>query len=226
MMMPRYAVMTSPGEVYINLYTNFSATFSLSQKNAIVLEQKSNYPEDGQIQFTVNPEKPEDFTIALRIPEWSLQNALFVNGEIIEGVLPGDYTKITRKWNKGDIIKLQLDLRGRLVKLNGHAALLRGPIVLARDSRFEDGFVDEAAFIQHKDNIVELHVSDTKPDGVWLSYTAPLKLGTGISATADPPAQIHFCDFGSAGNTWDPNNRYRVWLPEPLNVMKSKYKVY
>ncbi|MCF6331898.1 MAG: glycoside hydrolase family 127 protein [Draconibacterium sp.] len=225
MMIPRYALMKSPGEVYINLYSDFSATFSLSPNNEIVLEQKTNYPEDDKIQLNVFPEKPERFTIALRIPGWGTQNSILINGEKIEGLLPGAYAKITRLWKKGDKIELQLDLRGRLVELNGYAAILRGPIVLARDSRFEDGFVDEAVLIQNKNNIVELQVSDNKPEETWLSFTAPLKLGTGI-ATSDEPTQIHFCDFGSAGNTWNSNTRYRVWLPEPLNVMNKKIESY
>jgi DUF1680 family protein len=41
MMMPRYAVLTSPGEIYVNLYTAFSATFALSPKNEILLCNKS-----------------------------------------------------------------------------------------------------------------------------------------------------------------------------------------
>ncbi len=226
MMIPRYAVMTSADEVYINLYTDFSAEFMLSPKSKITLEQKTSYPEGDQIQFTINPDKPGKFTVALRIPDWSIQNSLLVNGEEIDGVLSGGYTKITRTWKKGDKIELQLDLRGRLVKLNGHAALLRGPIALTRDSRFNDGFVDEAVIIQHENNIVDIQISETKPEGIWLSFTAPLKLGTGIASTNDPASQIHFCDFSSAGNTWDPNTRYKVWLPEPLNVMKTKYEAY
>lgn len=226
MMMPRYAIMTSADEIFVNLYTDFSSTIELSSKNKITLEQKTNYPEGNKIQFVVHLVKSEKFTIALRIPDWSIQNSLFVNDEKVEGVVSGAYMKITRLWKKGDKIELQLDLRGRLVELNGHAALLRGPIVLTRDSRFADGFVDEAAFIQHKDNIVEIKVSNTKPEGVWLSFSAPLKLGTGIASTDEPATQIHFCDFGSAGNTWDKKIRYKVWLPRPLNVMKSEYKAY
>ena len=226
MMMPRYAVMTSTDEVYINLYSDLSATFALSSKNKITLEQKTSYPEGDHIQFTVSPDKPEKFTVALRIPDWSTQNSLLVNGEKVDEITSGTYAKITRQWKKGDKIELQLDLRGRLVKLNGHAALLRGPIVLTRDSRFNDGFVDEAAIFQHENNIVDIQISNTKPEGIWLSFTAPLKLGTGIASTNDPASQIHFCDFSSAGNTWDPNTRYKVWLPEPLNVMKTKYEAY
>ena len=226
MIMPRYAIMTSYNGIYINLYTNISAIIALPSKNIIALEQKTSYPEGNQIQISINPDKSEKFTLALRIPEWSMQNSLYVNGEKIEKVNPGAYVKITRRWEKGDKIELQLDLRGRLVALNGYSAILRGPLVLARDSRFEDGFVDEAVMIQNENNIVELQVSDSKPDGVWLSFTAPLKLGTGISSTADPASQIHFCDFSSAGNTWDQNTRYQVWLPKPLDVMKAKYESY
>ena len=226
MMMPRYAIMTSSNEVYLNLYTDISATFALPSKNKIVIEQKTNYPEGDRVQIYIDPAKSENFTLALRIPDWSIHNSLFVNGKKVENVIPGNYTKITRTWKKGDKIELQLDLRGRLVELNGHVALLRGPLVLARDSRFEDGFVDEAVLIQNENNIVELEISDKKPEGVWLSFTAPLKLGTGISSTSDPVSQIHFCDFSSAGNTWDKSTRYQVWLPKSLDVMKTKYKSY
>ncbi len=226
MMLPRFAVMTSTDEVYINLYSELSAKFQLSSKNNIVLEQKTTYPEGDKIKITINSDQPEEFTVALRIPDWSIQNSLLVNGEKVEGITPGTYAKITREWKKGDLIELRLDLRGRVVKLNGYSAILRGPIVLARDSRFQDGFVDEAAKIQNENNIVELQISDTKPYGVWLSFMASLKLGTGIASTSNPTSQIHFCDFGSAGNSWDENTRYKVWLPEPINVMKTEYEEY
>ncbi len=226
MMMPRYAIMTLNDEIYLNLYSNLSASFTLPSKNEVTLTQKTNYPEGDKIQITIHPEKTEEFTLALRIPAWSIQNTLLINGEKTGELAPGNYVKITRLWEKGDKIELQLDLRGRLVKLKGHSAILRGPLVLARYSKFEDGFVDEAVIIQHKNNIVDVQISDTKPEGVWLSFTAPLKLGTGIASTNDAPSRIHFCDFSSAGNTWDKKSRYKVWLPEPLNVMKTKYEAY
>ena len=227
MMMPRFAVMTSANEVYMNLYTDLSASFDLPSKNKITLEQKTSYPEGDKIQFTINPDKSEEFTISLRIPAWSTQNSLLVNGKKVDKVItPGTYAKITRQWKRGDQIELQLDLRGRLVKLNGYSALLRGPIALARYSMFDDGFVDEAVMIQNKNNIVDLQISEVKPEGVWLSFTVPIKLGTGIPATSNPLTKVHFCDFGSAGNTWDDKTRYKVWLPETINVMKFKYKEY
>jgi len=224
MMIPRYAVMTADNEIYLNLYSASTATVKLSEKNTVTLEQLTSYPVDDKVIITVDPEKTEVFAIMLRIPNWSKQTSTRVNGETIEDINPGTYKRIKRKWNKGDKIELQLDLRGRLVRLNNYTAIVRGPIVLARDSRFDDGFVDESAAIQNKDGYVELNISDKKPEEVWMAFTAPVKLGTGTEALSNPPVQVHFCDFYSAGNTWDKSTRYRVWLPEPLDVTKTKSK--
>ena len=224
LMIPRFAIMISTGEIYLNLYSVLTATVPLSEKNKVILEQHTAYPVDDKVSITVNPEKAEVFTISLRIPNWSKQTSIRVNDKNIDDINSGTYKRIKRKWNKGDKIELQLDLRGRLVRLNNYTAIIRGPIVLARDSRFGDGFVDEAAVIQNKDGYVELNISEEKPDEVWMAFTASVKLGTDLEALSNPPVQIHFCDFYSAGNTWDESTRYRVWLPEPLNVTETKSK--
>ncbi|MGE5393154.1 MAG: hypothetical protein ACM3P1_00345, partial [Candidatus Saccharibacteria bacterium] len=100
------------------------------------------------------------------------------------------------------------------------------PVLLARDSRFKDGFVDETAVIQQKDKVVELQASTEKPDNVWMAFTAPLVLGTDLEGEFRNPHAVHFCDFGSAGNTWSPEVRYRVWIKQTLNVMNAPYKAY
>lgn len=51
MMIPRFAAMTSPGEVFINLYSDFSAHFNLSEKNEILFKQQINYPESDKNQY-------------------------------------------------------------------------------------------------------------------------------------------------------------------------------
>lgn len=218
LMMPRYAVMTGSDEIFVNMYCESTATATLSKKNNVLLEQHTEYPAHDRVLININPGKEETFTITLRIPYWSNQTSIQVNGENIDGINPGTYKKITRKWSKGDQIELHLDLRGRLVRQDNHVAILRGPIALARDSRFGDGFVDEAAMIQNNGGYVDLEISGEKPAEVWMAFTAAAKLGTGTKATSDPPVKIHFCDFCSAGNIWDKSTRYRVWLPEPLNV--------
>jgi DUF1680 family protein len=217
-MMPRFAVMTASDGIYLNMYCESKATALLPDNNKVQIEQKTEYPLHGQVAININPETSGTFSIFLRIPQWSRQTSIRVNGHSIDGIEPGAYRKITREWKKGDIIEMQLDMRGRLLRQDNHVAIVRGPIVLARDSRFGDGAVDEAAVIQDEDGYVDLKISPEKPAEVWMAFTVPLKLGTGTKATMDPPVRVHFCDFCSAGNIWERSARYRVWLPEPLDV--------
>lgn len=225
-LLPRYSLLSSSSTIYINLYGQSTSSIVVNTKNKVTLVQKTSYPVSEKIEVTIQPEKSEIFTMALRIPEWSTLTSVLVNNDLVDGVNAGSYKKITRKWQKGDRISLVFDLRGRMMMLNGHQAIMRGPVLLARDTRFGDGFVDESAVMQHKSNIVELISSDNKPENIWMSFTAPLILGTDLEGEFSKPRQIHFCDFASAGNTWSNDSRYRVWIPQTLNVMKTEYKAY
>lgn len=226
MMFPLYAVMKSENEIYINLYGKNESEALLSTENKVDIIQNSDYPVTDKIDFNINPEKPEKFTIAFRIPSWSEKTAIKVNGNEVIGLTAGTYYKITRIWNKSDKVEIILDLTGHIISLNGQQAILRGPVVLARDTRFGDGFIYESAVIKEKGGVVDLTPSVKVPENIWMSFTAPLVLGTDLEGEFQNPKQINFCDFASAGNTWGEDSRYRVWIPKTLNVMKSDYKSY
>jgi DUF1680 family protein len=225
-LLPKLALMTTGNEIRMNLYSQSSASVQLNPKNKVAILQTTTYPESDQIEISIKPEKPEVFTLALRIPAWSTQTSVLVNGLPVDGIQAASYLKINREWKSGDKVLLKLDMSGRLITLNGHQAILRGPVLLARDSRFDDGFVDEAAIVQHKSNLVELRPSAGKPEHIWMSFTAPLVLGTDLEGEFKQPKQVHFCDFGSAGNTWSRDSRYRVWIKQTMNVMNAAYKPY
>ncbi|HAQ18974.1 MAG TPA: hypothetical protein DCR40_07035 [Prolixibacteraceae bacterium] len=225
-LIPKMALMTAGNEIAVNLYCQSLASVQLNPKNKMTVLQTTGYPVTGQIEITLQPEKTENFTLALRIPAWSKQTSVLVNGVPAEGIISGSYYKITREWKKDDQISLKLDMNGRLIALNGYQAIVRGPVLLARDSRFKDGFVDETAVVQQKNNLVELLPSAITPDHIWMAFTAPLVLGTDLEGEARNPKQVHFCDFASAGNTWSPDSRYRTWIRQTLNVMNAAYKAY
>ena len=226
MMLPRFAVMGGQNEIYINLYGQYKSIVPINTKNNVVIEQISEYPVSDKVDVIVNPENSENFTIAFRIPEWSTDTEITINGIAVTGITSGVYKKITRVWNMSDKIVLKLDLTGRLIALNGYQAILRGPVVLARDTRFADGFIYESAVVKENNGNVDLNPSLKKPDNVWMSFTAPLVLGTDLEGEFRNPLQINFCDFASAGNTWGEESRYRVWIPKTLNVMNAEYKSY
>lgn len=226
MMLPGFAIMGAPNEIYINIYGQNESVIQLSKKNKVIIDQLSDYPVSDKVEININPDKPESFTLALRIPSWSESTAITVNGVEINGVDAGTYKKITRIWNKADKVVMRMDLTGRLVTLNGQQAILRGPVVLARDARFGDGFIYESAVVRENKGKVDLLPSTKKPANVWMSFTAPLVLGTDLEGDFRNPKQVNFCDFASAGNTWSEDSRYRVWIPQTLNVMKTDYKSY
>ena len=144
----------------------------------------------------------------------------------MSGITPGEYHSITRVWNQGDKVSLKLDLRAHIINLNGFQAITRGPLVLARDTRFADGDVDEAAVISNQKNIIEMKNSDKKSDNIWMAFTVPMVTGTNLEGEFRNPRQVHLCDFASAGNTWGEDSRYRVWIKKTLNVMNMNYVNY
>ena len=210
-MIPRVAYRVPNDErIDVNLYIPSEATVQLG-KRTLSLKQETAYPREGLVTLTVSPDKPVQAYIALRIPEWSKQTSVTVNGAEFGGIENGSYCVIYREWKAGDVVQINLDMTARLVTLNEMGAIRRGPVVLARDSRFGDGFVDECVTIPQKDGVVELTPVEA-PAPMWMAFTLPIVRGYYQNMSLDR-REIHLCDFASAGNTWDETVRYRTWLP-------------
>jgi hypothetical protein len=50
-------------------------------------------------------------------------------------------------------------------------------------------------------------------NGSRLRFKTMLRMGTYLEDEAGNPRELYLCDFASAGATWQPDSRYRVWLP-------------
>lgn len=226
-LIPRAMYHATDDTITVNLYADSQTKLYLDakHKNPITLTQRTSYPEGDAIELEVFPKKSIFFNLALRIPAWAALDhcSVEVNG-VAQEVAQHGWLMISRTWQAGDKVVVRLDMRGRLHKLNNHQALMRGPVLLARDSRFGDGDVDECSVIVAQDGYVELTPAP-KPDFAWMTFTAPAVLGTDLEGNGKP-TPINLCDFGSAGNTWEKSIRYRVWLPETLNAMHSPYIPY
>ncbi len=204
--------------LYANFYTP-STVSAIINGTPVKIEQTTEYPKHGTVKFHVSPEKEVSFCLALRIPSWSRNTTVKVNGTVCEGVNTGSYYAIRRQWKKGDTVELSLDMRTRITELNHMQALQRGPITFARDSRFCDGFVDETCVIKaDKDGYVDARLSPS-PAGMWITLEIPARMGTYTENVSS--GTFHVCDFASAGNTWSPDCRYRVWLTKTIDAIKE-----
>ena len=226
MMIPSFSVLGSNDDIFVNLYSEGTFNLPLGSGNRISMVEETSYPVSGLVTITVNPVKQLHCSIYLRIPSWSLNTVVRLNGDTLRDIQPGTYARISHDWRKGDKISLELDMRGRIVTSGQSQAIIRGPVVLARDSRFKDGYIGETAVIKENNGYVDLEPASSKTSEIWMAFAAPLVLGTDLEGDSRNPRQTGFCDFASAGNTWGEDSRYIVWIPRTINVMKTVYKGY
>lgn len=228
-LIPSMACHATEEQIYINLYLPMTATVTLAHGKEISLQTETDYPVNGKVNINVRTRKPQQFTLALRMPATADSIMAFVNGEQQEILHRGGYLYLNRLWKSDDRIELVFDMPTRIIRQNNMQAVVRGPLVFARDSRFNDGDVDECAVIQCDANgIVQATLTEqTDSSFAWLTLNVPMILGSDLeNATNKAVKNIRFCDFASAGNDWQHSSRYRVWIPETLHVMSEPYHSY
>lgn len=150
---PGYMYSYSKESIYLTLYGGSRTTISLRNTD-IKLNQASNYPFDGNVKVTVEPDKDVKFAMHLRIPTWATSKEfvpgglypfkkkveqpvmLKVNGKAIKYKIDKGFAIVSRTWKKGDIIELNIPMPVRFVgcvpdvKDNiGRTAVTRGPLV-------------------------------------------------------------------------------------------------
>jgi uncharacterized protein len=134
--LPGYFYSTSKDGVYVHLYDNSQLDWHLETGTPLKIQQKTNYPWNGDVELTLNPAKDTDFTFYVRIPGWAVGAKVAVNGKTIDGVTPGEYLPIRRTWKPGDVVTLTFPMDTQIVASNprvsensGRVAMMRGPIV-------------------------------------------------------------------------------------------------
>jgi hypothetical protein len=204
MLLPQVAVTMGADGPAVNLYSEGSWELALPSGAAVRIEANTDYPVSGSVSLVLHPARAESFAVRLRIPAWSADTALAVNGSKIEDVRSGTYAEVRRLWKPGDRIRLRLDLRARLLRaVDGSrqfAGVARGPVLLARDLRLDQQMIDAP-------------IAGLVADGEFVPLQ-PVAAPPGIAmAFRAGAAQVRLCDYASAGDTWDAGSRYRVWMP-------------
>jgi DUF1680 family protein len=128
--LPGYFYSTGKDGLYVNFYHDSEVNWQ-----GLKVTQKTHYPWSGDVEFTVTPESAREFTMFLRIPAWSRNSSVVLNGSTIPAQ-PGQYLALRRTWKPGDQFTLRLDMTPHLIAANprisedtGKAALQRGPLI-------------------------------------------------------------------------------------------------
>ncbi|MCB2377306.1 glycoside hydrolase family 127 protein [Hymenobacter sp. BT635] len=138
-----YLYSVSDKGLWLNLYGGNTLSTTLKDGSPLKLQQQTNYPWDGAIQLTVQQAPTQAFSLFLRIPGWAEGAKLLINGKTQNMPLqPGTYAEVSRGWQVGDRVELQLPMPARLVEANplveetrNQVAVKRGPIVYCLETQ-------------------------------------------------------------------------------------------
>ncbi|MBE6276139.1 MAG: hypothetical protein E7096_07335 [Bacteroides sp.] len=103
----------------------------------VQIKEETNYPFDEAINFEFSfadkKTKKAFFPFHLRIPEWCKAAIIRINGEVVNADnYSGEITKISREWQQGDVLTLELPMEITSSEWYSRAAVIeRGPLVYA-----------------------------------------------------------------------------------------------
>jgi DUF1680 family protein len=208
---PYIAVMQdSQHNPVINLYNAATVTTKTPKGQQLTLDIVTDFPKSGEVKIKVNVEKPEEFTVKLKIPSWSEKTLL--EGENLQLSVPqsGKYAEIKRKWQAGDEISLTLDMRCKLIDApkggstpnsDRYKALRYGPLILCRNSETDPDYNKPVTVIAGDDGFVYVQPA-TETDGLP-AFDIPTSEG---SIRMYPYACV---------NGWN-GAKIQTWLPEEI----------
>jgi len=150
---PNIVYATKGNHLFVNLFMSNKASIPVNGKT-VEIWQETDYPWNGTIHISVKPQKPQNFTLKIRIPGWarnevapgglySYSNApadepyqVLLNGKAVQTRLENGYVEISRKWTENDRIELILPMKVRQVVAHervkdvlGCSSIEYGPLV-------------------------------------------------------------------------------------------------
>ncbi len=148
LMVPTWAYVKSGQGVYVNMFVGSRVHVGDVAGTGVEMVQKTNYPWDGNVRVTVNPEQAKEFSVFVRLPERHT-SALYTETPHVSGYIrflvndtaytprvEKGYAVVTRRWNAGDHIEIELPMAPQRVVADervradlGDVALKYGPLV-------------------------------------------------------------------------------------------------
>lgn len=149
---PGFIYAIGDSTLYVNLYIANSADVHTAG-TGVHLVQETDYPWTGNVKLHVDPDRPMEFALCLRLPGWarneplpgglyryadrdSSQVTLTVNGQPARIRLDHGYARLIRRWSRGDRVELNMNMPVRRTVADerveadrGKVALQRGPMV-------------------------------------------------------------------------------------------------
>ena len=219
------------GALLLSGYENgeLPAVLPSGQKFRITIS--GNYPAPGKIRISLQLERPEVFPFGLRIPAWSEQSRLTVNGE--EQPVGQGIHFIEREWKSGDTLDLELDFRVVITRApiyeketiyqinwqtgkcdpvevsqspeaRNFVSFRQGPITLATDRRLGRNPNRAVKLSLHSGESVRSCQVDPRRIPYPCMNACIVKL---------PEEEVLLTDYASTGRLWSKESESAAWIP-------------
>ncbi|MHA1154880.1 MAG: glycoside hydrolase family 127 protein [Candidatus Heimdallarchaeota archaeon] len=151
----QYIYSHSTKEIWIHQFIGNSTKINLKNDQSVKIKVNSELPYNGRIRLEVVSSKPKQFAINIRIPSWTQNPIIIIDGDTQlihhpkenrqtgSGFSPNNsqFYSITQDWSKGSIIELDFPMKINIhnahpkVRNNRNKiALSRGPLVYCFES--------------------------------------------------------------------------------------------
>lgn len=128
-----------------SLFVNLFIASELNwQEKGVQIRQETRFPDESQTTLMVRTDKPVQFTLKIRHPEWVPAGQFAITiGTKTWGAesKPSSYVEIKRVWKDGDSVNVSLPMHisiKMMPNVNDYASILYGPLVLAAKTGTED----------------------------------------------------------------------------------------
>ena len=206
-----YVYRTSTDTLYVNMYVESEATIDFDGE-ALVMEQETNYPWCGKVEFSLKIVPEALNRIALRIPDWCKSFTVSANDKQAQYEYKDGYILLQRQWASGDKIVFNMEMPGTILRADarieacaGKVAVQRGPLVYcaeeADNPKLDKAYISDDAVISSR------YESDILGGVVVLDVHNP----DGSTITMVPYYAWDNREHG-AMEVWLPEKAEREWL--------------
>jgi DUF1680 family protein len=155
--LPTWTYTKGEKELYVNLFVGGTVNVGEVAGTPVKITQATEYPWQGRVTLTVNPEKTARFALHVRVPNRQTSGlyaatpavaglaSLTVNGKTVKPVVVRGYAVIDRAWAAGDKVTWEVPLKvqrvtadERIAADRGRVALRYGPLIYNVESVDQD----------------------------------------------------------------------------------------
>lgn len=116
-------------DLLVNLFIPSTLTWG-----DLTVTQKNRFPQEPSTTLTLKLKKAKTFALKVRLPKWTEAMTVAVNGQAVDYKSQGGYAVVSRKWQDGDVVRVELPMHLTAITTpdgKPQYSFLYGPIVLA-----------------------------------------------------------------------------------------------